>query len=101
MDADVAQGHSDQTTIVTYSVMVYFTPEFEEIVPDVEGYIAVVMAETNEGYINSEIPIRIELFCTEKMEIPEVLEASDMLKDFRAAKGKSQIKPTVFLFYQL
>ena len=59
---DVAQGHADDTTIVTYSAMIYYTPEFDNLV-DVESYIGVMLSETNAGYINSEIPLRIELFC--------------------------------------
>lgn len=71
-----------------YSVIVYFTKEFEEIVPDVESYIAVMMAETNEGYINSEIPIRADLFCVEKMDIEELPDSGDMIDSFRASRGR-------------
>ena len=39
----------DNTTHVTYSVMVYHTPEFKKITPDVLGYIDTILATTNLG----------------------------------------------------
>ena len=68
--------------------MLYFTPAFEDIIPDVEAFVAVVLAETNEGYINSEIPIRVKPFCLEKLEMEEIKDARSMLPAFRSAKGK-------------
>lgn len=44
--------------VVTYSVMFYYTPQFAAITQDINGYIDQVLAETNQGYINSNIPIR-------------------------------------------
>ena len=68
--------------------MMYFTPEFEEVVPDVEAYIAVVLSETNQGYINSKIPIRMEIFCIEKLELPEDPNPYKMYNAFGRSKGK-------------
>ena len=87
----MSQGENDLTTVVTYSVMIYFTPDFEAVVPDVMSYVAVLIAETNAGYINSNIPVRIELFCVEKMVIEEKADSSDMLSDFTNEKGKYTI----------
>ena len=56
---------TDMETIVTYSVMFYYTPEFAAATADIEGYIDQVIDETNEGYINSLIPLRVKKFCTE------------------------------------
>ena len=65
----------------------YFTPEFEAAAHDVEAYVAVMLAETNEGYMNSNIPIRVELFCIEKLNIAEIYDGSAMLGKFKTAKG--------------
>ena len=41
---------------VTYSIMIYYTPAFEAMESDMEGYIATIFAEINEGYANTDIP---------------------------------------------
>ena len=68
--------------------MIYFTPDFEALITDVEGYVGVLLAETNEGYFNSKIPVRVSLFCIEKLNIAESWDASLMLDRFGNAKGK-------------
>ena len=57
---------TDRQTIVTYSVIFYYTAEFAAATADIEGYIDQVIDETNEGYINSKIPIRVAKFCSER-----------------------------------
>ena len=53
-----APGDERKDKVVTYSVMFYYTPQFAAITQDIAGYIDQVLAETNQGYINSNIPIR-------------------------------------------
>merc|ERR1712048_1107169 len=48
----------DTTTIVTYSVMFYYTQAFEDKTADIEGFLDQVISITNTGYINSQIPLR-------------------------------------------
>ena len=48
-------GIMDDDQIVTYSVKVYYTREFEKTTSDVAGFIDQVIAETNQGYINSKV----------------------------------------------
>ena len=50
---------SDNTTIVTYTVMFYYTADFASQTTDIPGFIDQVLAETNQGYINSEVPVRV------------------------------------------
>jgi len=52
--------------IVTYSVNVYYTPAVEKSVKDkyaasMKTYIGYLITETNLGYMNSEVPIRVKL----------------------------------------
>ena len=56
---------SDRSTVVTYSVMFYYTPEFQAVTADIDGYIDQIIDETNQGYVNSKIPVRVTKFCSE------------------------------------
>ena len=79
----------DTTTIVTFSVMFYYTQSFEDATADIEGFLDQVVSIANTGYINSQIPIRAEKFCSEKATINELdhkgnwqmLEAFWQMKD--------------------
>ena len=57
-------GKNDQTTLVTYSIMLYYTPEVKADVDDIRLMADQVIATTNQGYINSEIPLRAVLHCS-------------------------------------
>jgi len=87
---------SDTTTIVTYSVKVYYTPLFAQMNPDVKGFVDTCIDETNQGYINSNVPLRIKLLCTEQTDISEAqsMERPDdlseqQLNEFATMKGSS------------
>ncbi len=58
---------TDNTTIVTYTVMFYYTAELAEDTPDLEGFFDQLVADTNAGYENSEIPLRIKKHCSEQV----------------------------------
>merc|ERR1712001_675859 len=64
-------GKTDRTTVATYSIKLYYTPEVRESVPDIRAMADQVIATTNQGYINSEIPLRATLHCLEETEKPE------------------------------
>ena len=86
---DMSSGDyfTDNTTIVTYSVMFYYTPEFASITTDIDGYIDQVLDETNQGYENSGIPVRVTRFCIEAATINDIEDTSDFLAAFRVMKG--------------
>ena len=55
------QGLEDNTTLVTYSIMIWYTPEFKELFAsedDLDLFIDLVFEETNQGYINSLMPVQ-------------------------------------------
>merc|ERR550519_1473594 len=82
------QGKEDETTIAEFSIMVYYTPEFAAETPDVQTYVDAVIAETNEGYINSQIPIRIKLHCIElAKDLHDMEDGQDMIDAFRKWGG--------------
>ena len=54
------QGKSDSVTVVNYSIMIWYTPQFRATFPSEEEmnlFIDQIFDETNQGYINSEIPV--------------------------------------------
>ena len=78
---------SDDDTIVTYSVKIYYTEDFESQTADIDGYIDQVIAETNLGYMNSDVPVRITALCKEKATINDIEDSSEMLTAFKLMKG--------------
>lgn len=81
------QGIDDDDTIVTFSVKYYYTRQFAEVTDDIELYMDQVTAETNQGYINSLIPVRIKIHCIEAAELDDNNDGSAMLTSFRNYKG--------------
>ena len=79
-------GKTDKTTVVTYTIKLYYTPEVKNSVDDLKTMADQVLATTNQGYINSEIPLRARLHCMEETEEPDAYFTKD-LNDFRKYKG--------------
>ena len=46
-----------------------------------------MVSEINQGYINSEIPVRVKLHCIEAANVNEVRDGYDMLTNFRNLKS--------------
>ena len=65
------KGKSDSTTVVTYTIMLYYTPEARHSVDDMRTLAEDMIAKTNQGYINSQIPLRAKLHCMEETKKPE------------------------------
>lgn len=84
-------GINDQTTIVEYSVMVYYTTQFSNDVTDVAGYINQLIALANVAYVNSGIPLRLKLHCYEEaLGLVEDLSSSyNTFNSFAAWKSKT------------
>jgi len=80
------QGIDDPDTIVTFSVKYYYTRQFAAVTDDIELYMDQVTAETNQGYINSLIPVRMKIHCIEAAELDDE-RGSAMLTTFKNYKG--------------
>jgi len=76
----------DRNEIATYSVMFYVTPEVAATTPNIADFVDQVIAETNLGYINSKIPVRVKALCIEEANIDQS-SASDTLETFTNMKG--------------
>ena len=61
------KGKTDKTTLVTYTIKVYVTSELKESTPDIRTVVEQLIATTNQGYINSKIPLRASLHCLEEI----------------------------------
>ena len=85
---------TDTDTIVTYSVMFYYTPDFATITANIADFIDLAISETNQGYINSNIPVRVAKHCIEKATINDVSSSSTMLSNFRAMKPLADLRNT-------
>merc|ERR1712242_224672 len=70
------QGASDNSTVATYSVFFYYTPEFADATPDIDSFITQVLAETNLGYEQSGVPLVATKFCQELATINDQDSAS-------------------------
>ena len=78
----------DNTTIVEYSVKFYYTAELEADTADLEGFLQQIVDETNQGYVNSGIPLRIKSHCPEKVAIAESKDALNLLNAISNLYGK-------------
>lgn len=81
------QGIRDNTTIVTFSIKFYYTREFAASTDDIQLYMEQVTAETNQGYINSLIPVRMKIHCIEAAALNDIADGGEMLSTFRTYKG--------------
>ena len=79
----------DTTTMVEFSVMIYYTPQFAAITPDIPGFVDQVLAETNQGYMNSKVPMSIKLHCIEEATVNDVSSSSATVNNFVAMKGST------------
>ena len=68
--------------------MVYYTPEFAAATDNVEEFIDKMIEETNQGYINSKLPITVTKFCSELATISEhSVGKNSLLEAFENMKG--------------
>ena len=86
---DTEEVFQDNTTVVTYTVMMYVTKSILELKPNIEEWLDELFAVTNQGYVNSKIPLRVKKFCTEEAEIFDEKEKDmgEILKEFGEMKG--------------
>eukprot|EP00088_Acartia_fossae_P016028 TRINITY_DN1892_c0_g2_i4.p1 TRINITY_DN1892_c0_g2~~TRINITY_DN1892_c0_g2_i4.p1 ORF type:complete len:527 (-),score=57.13 TRINITY_DN1892_c0_g2_i4:73-1653(-) len=77
----------DTTTIVTYTIKVYYTPQFAAKVSDIDGFIDQVIQLTNQGYINSRVPMRVRVLCSEQATLNDLNDGQTMIERFAAMKG--------------
>ena len=85
LGALLKKGREDKTTMVTYSIKIYYTPEVKKSVKNIKLMVDQVVGTMNQGYKNSKIPIRAVLHCIEETTKPE--SAFQDLDNFADYKG--------------
>ena len=80
----------DMTTVVNISIMFYYTQAAKDITPNIEDFIKHVVAVTNLGFINSQIPVRVQIFCIKRATITEGSDNQDTLSRFENMKGSPE-----------
>merc|ERR1719357_2010132 len=88
----IQQGKDDSTTVVTYSVMFYYTPEFASITDDIPLFVSQVIAETNQGYINSGLPVRIRSHCIAAATLHDHPHYITMINQFSQYKPINELR---------
>lgn len=80
-------GAADRDTIAEVSVKVYYTPQLARAVSNIRGVVDLAIAETNSGYRDSGVRIRLKLHCLEKSSVNDQ-NSGPLLEEFRHSKGK-------------
>ena len=81
---------ADNQTMARYSIFFYYTADFEAATTDIDGFIEEVLAETNQGYKNSGVPLEAYKFCQQRASVNDILEAKKMLEEFTEMKGSTE-----------
>ena len=68
--------------------MIYYTVAFEAMENDIEGYVATMMSELNQGYSNTGVDLEAELHCIAPVNVDDNGGSSDVLNRFRNAFSK-------------
>ena len=68
----IPSNSDTSTATATVSIIVYYTPEFREATADIQGFVNQVIAETNQGYANSQIPLVAEVFCIKEAHVRDI-----------------------------
>ena len=99
---------SDNTTPFIYTTTVYYTKQAEIANNDfgIFTFINELIAQTNDGYMHSNVPLKLQLHCALESNITEVEDETEMLNKFEnhygdAAKGRKTADTAVLLVAKL
>jgi len=89
------QGLADTTTEVTYTVMIWYTPEFLASFAsesDMNVFVDLVFEETNQGYINSEMPVRVsKLGPRQHPTLVDIEDSFQLIDDFEDSLPRTEL----------
>jgi predicted Zn-dependent protease with MMP-like domain len=80
----------DTTTPVQYSIKFYYTQEFADITPDIEGFVQRIIDKTNEAYEASLVPLSTYALCTELATNINDYNSDKVLDEFVQLKGSPE-----------
>ena len=90
-DQLVRAAATDNTTKVTYSIKFYYTPEFAAVTPDIPGWVAQILSETNQGYANSQVPLQAVLCKIEAATIIDNASSLTLINNFAVMKASTAL----------
>ena len=82
------RGREDRTTIVTVSIIFYFTDAFEKVTPDMKGHVESVIANANIAFLKSGIPVKLSMKCMLKADMGEAPDSANRIKEFKNIQGE-------------
>jgi len=90
-------GESDTTTVVTYTVMLWYTQEFRNLFAtsaDMDAFTDLVILETNEAYISGNMPVRIQKHCLKQHPTinEDDTDSSTILSNFASSMSTSDLR---------
>ena len=81
---------TDNHTMAYISVKVYFTKKFADVTNNINDFVDKMIAITNQGFLNSKVPITVVKTCIEEANLEEMDSSLEMLKNFRTLKGTTE-----------
>jgi len=90
-------GVKDTETIVTYSVMMWYTQEFRNLFSseeDLDTFTDLIIFETNDAYIKGNMPVRIQKHCAKKHPTmnEDQTSSSTVLSKFKNSMSTSELR---------
>ena len=87
VDDLILQGESDRTTVVTFTVKAYITPEVASTYPNASESIEYLKDVLNKQYKRSMIPIRMKIHCIEETKRSEAqgMNTLDAFKNYKSS----------------
>lgn len=79
----------DLGAVAEFSIMIYYTPQFAEITSDIPGFVEQVLAETNQGYVNSQVALVARLHCIEQAAISDTDSSTKTMVNFLKMRAGS------------
>ena len=87
LERELMRGAEDKSSVVEYTITVHYTREFREVTADPLTFIDQVIAETNQGYVNSGVPVRVALHCALESDIADGEPAEVTLQKFKQSQA--------------
>ena len=90
-------GTTDNTTMAFISVKIHFTKEFASITSNINDFVDKMLAITNQGFLNSKVPITVVMNCLEETDLEETGSADSMFDKFENSENLYQTADTALL----
>ena len=88
-EVDEEEGESRSGCGTVASVIFYFTHEAAHRVESMEAYAGELIAEANEGFANSNIPLSVRIHCIELSDIKDGQDSDTMLRRFKGVVAEN------------